>query len=37
MMTDLFPETATSASEPATVEWHGKLLDKWAVHARRFA
>lgn len=29
MMTDLFPETATSASEPATVEWHGKLLDKW--------
>lgn len=29
MMTDLFPETAKSASEPATVEWHGKLLDKY--------
>lgn len=27
---ELFPETSTSASEPATVEWHGKLLDKWS-------
>lgn len=29
MTTDLFPETASSVSEPATVEWYGKLLDKW--------
>ncbi len=29
-MTDLFPETATNASGAATVEWHGKLLDKYA-------
>lgn len=29
MTIDLFPETATSTTEPATVEWSGTMLNKY--------